>query len=335
MYRLATITLATTLLALPASPPTYAGSDAAPAARTPTVGPTHVIMPTCADYLDSLRLVTDRHGVTTAVWGCGRHVLTARSTAGGGWTRPLDLTIGRDPVAATDRRGRVTVSYRKPHGMGLVTRRWVDGRWQRPVDLTYPSTADRVFVHVYHQIAINARGDTIVSWMQKDGAAEKDDLTPRLYAAFRPYDGSWGPTVRIDPEGFPEVALLDREGRATVIEDGREFVLHERSLIGHWSSQTIPGITGNLGGVAENAGGDLLVTTWTMRRHRSPSWSTRGRPAKPGFPESRWGPGAGRPRRNRWCSMRRAAARSPSAPRTAGSMSPPSPRTGRGAWGFP
>ena len=50
--------------------------------------------------------------------------------------------------------------------------------------------------------------------MQKDGQADGDDHPLRLVAAFRSYDGPWGPTVRVDPEGFPDVALLDgRDGR--------------------------------------------------------------------------------------------------------------------------
>ena len=203
MYRVAAITLACTLLALPGSTPTYAGAGAEPGARATEAEPARVIVPTCADEVIVLQLVTDRHGVSTAAWECGPHVYAARTTATGAWTRPVDLAVAREPVAATDRRGRVTVAYRKLHGMGLVTRRWTHGRWQRPVELTLPSRADRVFVQDY-RIAVNARGDTVVTWMQKDGQAEGDDYPLRLLAAFRPYDGPWGPPSGWTPRASPK-----------------------------------------------------------------------------------------------------------------------------------
>jgi len=283
MYRLAAITLTCTLLALPATPPTYAGAGAAPGATAPEPGPVRVIMPTCADEVVSPQLVTDRHSVSTAAWECGPHVYAARTTAAGTWTRPVDLAVARQPVAATDRRGRVTVAYRMLHGMGIVTRRWANGRWQRPVEVTQPSHADSVYVQS-HQIAVNARGDTLVAWMQKDGQADGDSYPIYKVAAFRPYDGSWGPTVRVGDRGWLDATLVDGTGHASILTATIDYEVYRRTPANQWVAHSAASIDGDFAGAAGNAAGAMLVTTFVLWAPTNSVLANEKPSAKPWLP---------------------------------------------------
>lgn len=225
---------------------------AAPGAGAADVAPVQVAG-RCGTRLGISQLVTDRRGVSTATWGCAQRIYAARTDRDGGWRPAVAIGTGLEPRAVVDRRGRVTVLYRRLQGNGIESRRWAAGAWQRPVDLTWQTGADVVFVQWY-SIATNARGDTVAVWTQNDGEVLSGP-TPRMVAAFRPFDGPWTPTVRIAPRGYADGALVDAAGRVVVVPE-----LYRRTATGRWRHPVVPPMEGRFGGAAVDPAGDLLVS---------------------------------------------------------------------------
>ena len=221
-------------------------------ARAADVAPAQVVG-RCGARLGTSQLVTDRRGVSTATWGCDQRIYAARTDDAGDWRGAVEIGTGLEPQAVVDGRGWVTVLYRRLHGNGIEARRWAAGAWQPTVDLTWQTGADVVFVQWY-SLATNARGDTVAVWTQNDGEVQSGP-TPRMVAAFRPFDGAWTPTVRIAPKGYADGALVDGAGRVVVVPE-----LYRRTTTGRWRHPVTPPMEGSFSGAAVNAAGDLLVS---------------------------------------------------------------------------
>ncbi len=224
--------------------------DGSPTAGT---GPVQVVAVSVNGEVKSLQLVTDRDGVSTAVWESGPRVFASRTRADGSWRTPVVLGPGREPLAAVDSHGRVTVAFRRLHSFGVVSRRWAKRDWQPAVDLSW-LPHDKVFHVQGYRLAVNARGDAIIAWAQQNGYPDWDE--PRhLVAAFRPHDGEWSKTVMVAKRGLPEAAFVDIKGRASVIDEDQ---LYRRTATGRWrDAVTIP-VSGGFGGAAGNGAGALL-----------------------------------------------------------------------------
>ncbi|MCB0906267.1 MAG: hypothetical protein KDB63_04000 [Nocardioidaceae bacterium] len=225
-----------------------------PFRRALEAGPVEVLADHLTEDVISVRLVTDASGVATAVWEQGTQILAARTTRDGEWGEPVGLAFGRDPQAAVDGPGRVTVVYHRLHGRGVVSRRWEAGRWEQPTDLTWSHHAG-AFHTQGARLAVNERGDTIVAWGQKNGRVDWAEPR-RLVAAFRPHDGEWQPTVRLARRGMPDTVDLDDEGRAVVLSDS---LLQRRTTRGHWRRPLAAVTSADLGVAVGNGRGDLLV----------------------------------------------------------------------------
>lgn len=226
----------------------------APADRALDRAPVLVVA-RCRDGLGISQVVTDRHGVSTATWGCQQRIYAARTRANGSWRRGVRIGTGLEPKAVVDRRSRVTVIYRRLHGNGMESTRWTAGRWQPSTDLTWPTGADVVFVQWY-SIAGNARGDIVAFWTQNNGGPESGPR-PQLVVAYRPHDGVWNPTVRVGPSVLPQAALVDGAGRAVILSATK---LYRRTAAGRWRDPVTMPLDGRMGGAATNPAGDLLVT---------------------------------------------------------------------------
>lgn len=247
-FTLSLLALSGQVLAPPAVSTTAAATTSAEVGTVRIVG-------RCEDRLGTSQLVTDRHGVSTAAWGCDRHVYAARTRPDGSWGAPVDLAIGLEPKAVVDRRGRVTLLYRHLQGNGIESRRWAHDHWQAAVDLTFQTGADVVFVQ-WATIATNGRGDTVAVWTQNDGKVQSGP-TPVLVAAYRHAGGRWLPTVRVGPKGVAAAALVDGFGRALVFCPPD---LYRRTTAGRWHApETLP-LEGGFVGAATNGPADLLVT---------------------------------------------------------------------------
>lgn len=227
--------------------------------------PVEILVDRLTEDVASVRLVTDHHGITTAVWEQGQQVFSARTTADGAWGDPVGLAFGREPLAVVDAQARVTVVYHRLHGRGVVSRRWAGDRWEEAVDLTWPEHAE-AFHTQGHRIACNARGDTIVAWGQKNGHADWDEPR-RLVATFRPHDGVWQPTVRLARRGMPDTVTVDEYGRAAVLSDSR---LHRRTARGHWRLPIGAVTSVDLGASIGNGVGDLLVVGLDFNQEDQP-----------------------------------------------------------------
>lgn len=233
-----------------AVPRSAAELRAGPAAEA---GPVHVVAASLAGDVKSLQLVTDKDGVSTAVWESGPQVFAARTRADGSWKKPVRLGPGREPVAAVDSHARVTVAFRRLHSFGVVTRRWAQGGWLPTVDLSW-RPHDKVFHVQAYRLAVNARGDAIVTWGQQNGYPDWEE--PRhLVAAFRPYDGAWTKTVMVARRGQPDAVVVDNKGRASVIDEDR---LYRRTAGGRWRDPVAVDVIDGFGGAAGNGAGDLL-----------------------------------------------------------------------------
>lgn len=232
--------------------------EPATAAQSVEVGPLEIVQPTCTDGVASQQLTTDRHGVSTTVWACGSHVYASRTQQNGSWGDPLEIARGLDPIASSDRRGRVTVVVRQPQGDGgLATRRWAKGTWQPLVDLTFPTRAEWTFVDDYW-IAVNPRGDTVVTWGQKNNEPVSEGRMIGIVAAFRAYDGAWGPsTVVVASKRWPDAVFVDGTGHASILDDSLIF---HRGARGRWHDPVVAPIDVDVRGAVENTDGDLLLT---------------------------------------------------------------------------
>ncbi len=236
-----------------AGPPTGAAAGGPePGTRAP-VGEPVLVVGRCADRLGTSQLVTDLDGVSTATWGCARHVYAARTAADGTWQNAVDLGIGLEPKAVVDDSNRVTVLYRHLQGNGIESRRWGGATWQPAVDLTWQTDAKQVFVQWY-SIASNARGDVVAVWTQNDGEVQSGPA-PWMVAAYRPFNGAWTTTVRVAKRAYTEGSLVDGAGRVVTLPG-----LYRRTTGGVWRQPTTPAMEGAWGGAAIDTAGDLMIT---------------------------------------------------------------------------
>lgn len=216
-------------------------------------GPVHVVAASLTGDVKSLQLVTDRDGVSTAVWESGPQIFAARTRADGSWRTPVVLGPGREPLAAVDSHARVTVAFRRLHSFGVVSRRWATRGWQPAVDLSR-RPHDEVFHVQGYRLAVNARGDAIIAWAQQNGYPDWEE--PRhLVAAFRPHDGAWTTTVMVAKRRLADAVFVDNKGRASVIDDDQ---LYRRTATGRWRDPVTVPVSGGFGGAAGNGAGDLL-----------------------------------------------------------------------------
>ena len=242
MSRLTSGALVAALLVTPAlgavpaaaqHPSTAAPVTVMAAAPEVEVGPTRVVLPRCGGLVVDQDVVTDRDGVSTTAYQCGSasgfgsDIWAARTRPDGTWGAPVSLAPGLSPQVVVDGAGRVTVGYRLRHGAGTGVVRWSGGSWQAPVLLAQPAPRLR-FVPGF-SLAVNARGDAILVWLRQE--EENGGPYVGFIAAFRPHDGTWGPTVVVDRKDTYGPAFVDSAGRA--VGKSREL-LYRRTAADRW-----------------------------------------------------------------------------------------------------
>jgi len=188
-------------------------------------------------------------------------VLALRRPDGGGWTHPVLIGRGSDPVVAVDGRGRVTVAWTAGSGRAVVAaRRSAQGVWSAPVRLT----SRAAYVVADPVLAVDDRGDAVVAWSSRDQAGERW----RVRAAYRPADGRWGPPAAVsaaDGTQRPQVGIAG-DGTALVLVSRQRFghpqVLRslEWAPDGTWSEPSLVTREGYQPTLAVDAAGNAVVT---------------------------------------------------------------------------
>jgi hypothetical protein len=196
------------------------------------------------------------------------------------------------PAVVLDRRGDATVVWNVGSAPGrevaVMEADWTQrGGWSAPRTLR---TLSGSIGATPPRLAVNARGDAVVVWTEREAGLS------RVYATYRPAGGLWRRPRTVSPPGvqaeLPRVAL-DGSGRALVLWRGFRDAA-ESSVVGlevatgvrsgSWSTPTILcacRVTLDFD-VAMNSSGHALVV-WTPERGglwlaaRSPKgrWSTR------------------------------------------------------------
>ncbi len=206
--------------------------------------------------------VNDR-GAAIVAWarsnGANQIVQASFRPAGGSFGAPVNLSPkGQDaelPRVAIDAAGEATVVWSQSNGTPAVVEeatRSATGGFSKPVTLS-----DDTEGALYPFVAMNAAGDTAVTWIGSNGSGELAQV------AVRPAGGEFDQAVSVSAEGanaaYPQVAL-DGLGDPTVVWT-REFVVQ-------YATGTPAGtFTGYQGlallswsaSIAEDAAGDTLI----------------------------------------------------------------------------
>jgi hypothetical protein len=160
------------------------------------------------------QVATNPAGASVVVWErAGVVQAIARSTRTEGWSAPVDLSAGRDPMVALDAAGGAVVAYTKVGSNSVaqaVSRRSPSGDWEPPVTLSprpYATLSD---------IAVNAAGDVVVGLTSFSGGG---------FVAEAAYRGAssptWQPAVQLsDPNGNSPrgtAVAIDAAGNAVAV----------------------------------------------------------------------------------------------------------------------
>jgi hypothetical protein len=204
-------------------------------------------------------------GDTVAAWtsrgGSGTIVQASFRPAGGSFGAPVDLSssgAGTDSArVAIDDAGDATVVWDQGSGGGEVveaaTRSAASGGFAKAAVLS--SEAESSF-HPF--VAMNAEGDTAVTWSAFNGAAEV------VQVAVRPAGGTFDKAVSVSAEGadavFPQVAL-DGHGDPGVVWS-REFVVQYAAGTSAGAFPTVQSLAFQswAPSIAEDPAGDTLVS---------------------------------------------------------------------------
>ena len=163
----------------------------------------------------------DPQGEAVAVWwrynGAQDIIEAATLPAGGAWQPPVEISpegqSALEPEVTFDLQGNavaVWASMEGGHWIAEAASRTPGGIWQAPVDIS-PSGQSASEI----QVALNARGDTVVVW---DCYFCGPDFM--VEAASRPAGGTWQTPVKLSAAGGdasrPQVAL-DSQGNAVAV----------------------------------------------------------------------------------------------------------------------
>jgi hypothetical protein len=167
-------------------------------------------------------IAVDWEGRATAVWKHSEVVETAFRPFGGSWGEPVPLSEGESfvPQAAMDARGDTTVVWMHLDGSHYVVEsayRPEGGEWEAPTLVSQPGEEGGD-----PQVALDAKGDSLVVWRGEDEGAEF------ARAAYRPSGGSWGSPVDVSAPGEQVQSLrdaVDPDGNAIVAWAGSTGML--------------------------------------------------------------------------------------------------------------
>jgi hypothetical protein len=163
-------------------------------------------------------------------WSDGAYLVVhaaARSTSGG-WSAPEALSgPGRStsrPELAMDASGDAVVGWLRSNGSWITAQasyRRANGSWELPADLS-----DRGGDAAGLDVAMNRRGDTVMSWVQGAGVSDTDS-PGNLWSSFRPAGSrAWGGRTQIT-EAWSRLRAqiaLDEAGNATAAWTGSATV---------------------------------------------------------------------------------------------------------------
>jgi hypothetical protein len=253
-----------------------------------------------------------------AVWlrvGAGSAVMTRERDASGVWrdgAQPLSLpSRAVEPTVALGPTGEQLVAWCQETagkwGVSLAHRAGPEAAWQRPARAEDVVSPDILFAN-QPQVALDARGDALVTWYQSEGAPLMTYVSERRGAsgAFsRPaaaeHVSACCAPVSSDPIANPKAAL-GPHGEAAVVwvqengAGGAPVYLATRDATGPWltprdlSASFSPASgTATTAGVAFGPGGELYVVwrqrdatgsaVYAARRNAAGRWVEPGREA--------------------------------------------------------
>jgi PKD domain len=203
------------------------------------------------------------------------HIVEAASRSHGAttWQPPVEVArpgIGAAPKVAVDANGAATIIW--VHDIG--ERRVLQATIRPPGAATWPNANDlsgTPFRIQSHQVGMDASGNAVTVWAQRDDADHfyvVGDLRPAA-------GGFWLAPVALSSPGStatsgPSLALLPNgEALAAWIDGGAVRVARGQAAAGTWDPTLTPA-TGGVGGdtdvdVAMTAGGDAILA-WSWRR---------------------------------------------------------------------
>ena len=237
--------------------------------------------------------VADSRGGTVTGWvrGTGRraHVWTARRGDRGGWSdgsrvpgtrgaRELDLEVaGHGEWVLVWTAGRQVKATRRAPGRG----------WTVPVVLHRTRAG---VLPAFVDLAVDARGRTVVGWQTADDDADAVRIRSRVQAVTGSAAGGWSrvSTLSASRESVSPEVVIDRRGRSTVawaeLARHRSRVMSASRVAGERWGDTVPlSRWGQIGSphLAGNAAGELAV-----------AWYVRGREVR-AIRVRRWSPQTG------------------------------------------
>lgn len=242
-----------------------ATAPTAAARREPTAGP----VTTLSSQGYAPVTVVDGEGTATVVWAAHYWrgpIRAARRPAGEGWSAPVTIGRGTNPVIGIDAAGVVTVLFstnRRGFTTGLSAVRREPGRpWGRPKHLTNDRPAERygpngdegIFGAHRADLAVSPGGDVVAVWQW---GSDHRHRPYRIEAARRPDGGRWSEPralTRRDWSSDPEIGV-DQTGRATLVYHQDGSLVSRRLIPGDgWSGRV------RLRGDAAVVDSDLVVT---------------------------------------------------------------------------
>ena len=165
--------------------------------------------------------VIDPDGTAVAVWVAGRTVRAAARPPGGAFGESARLagggeneTVGNVTVASTPGGDAVAVWTRLVAPAGDMTVEYSvrpsGGRFGEPRTLH----TGLVFAP---RVAVNARGDAVVTWVAEASPGAGDSSEPLVYAASRPAGGEFGPAQLLGRSRNNADAAVAPDGSAQVV----------------------------------------------------------------------------------------------------------------------
>lgn len=207
------------------------------------------------------------------VWESARHIWVSRKPESSGWTRPVSLAeVGYQSnlAVAIDRPGDISVVWPQDDAV-MIVRRPASGHWGHPSRMSGPVRRSRFDVNA--RVAMDARGDTTVSWLR--GFYEDDHcivMAARRGAAAahwsRPIDlggGCYGggPRLAMNPRGDTAATWQNDVAEGT----GPFVQAAVRPAGGGWQVSTLGGppmADESLGGVGLDDTGNATVAWETQ-----------------------------------------------------------------------
>jgi RTX calcium-binding nonapeptide repeat (4 copies) len=163
----------------------------------------------------------DDKGAAVAAWqwwdGSYRRIEAAARSSDGAWTKPEELSApghtATAPIVAMDAAGNAVAAWIRSNGIAPAAQtasRPVGGAWSLPRNL---SRRGRNAASL--DLAMNRRGDAVVSWVQAGGLKTAFRAPGETKWTRIPITASWG--------GLGAHIALDEEGDATIVwDDGYE-----------------------------------------------------------------------------------------------------------------